>query len=83
MEGSQFKDMFDAAKWNLVPLACIIVSLTGITKIKQSAYESFGQTWFIVNGAIIHIFLDGLIGCLGNCPPLVRVYSVLDNRYKI
>lgn len=38
-------------------------------------------SWFLLNGAIIHIFMDGLIGVFKVCRPFQRHYAKLDKRY--
>ena len=66
--------------WFLVPLALIVVSLLGIKRKKMDSGEEFSHIWFIFNGSIIHLFLDGLIGGLKYCPPLANVYGLIDLR---
>eukprot|EP00744_Colponema_vietnamica_P009242 GILI01013163.1.p1 GENE.GILI01013163.1~~GILI01013163.1.p1 ORF type:complete len:195 (+),score=39.51 GILI01013163.1:46-630(+) len=39
--------------------------------------------WFIFNGVLIHIFLDGLVGACQNVPYLFELYSHLDKRYPL
>jgi len=59
--------MIEVAKWFGLPLVLIIFSLLGLKRIKMTSREEFSFVWFIINGAIIHIFMDGLAGTLGFC----------------
>ena len=67
----------------MVPFFLILGSIYGIKRQKMNGKEEFTHVWYIMNGAIIHLFLDGLIGGLQYCPPLFKIYSKLDKRYTI
>lgn len=51
------------------------------SSIPLSARDQRLASWFLLNGAIIHIFMDGLIGVFKVCPPFQRHYATLDVRY--
>ncbi len=62
----------------------MILPFVGVKSSKAiSSSNEFSVVWFVVNGAIIHIFLDGMIGGLRLCDPLFNAYSYLDSRYII
>eukprot|EP01120_Amphizonella_sp_Union-15-10_P000291 TRINITY_DN10310_c0_g2_i1.p1 TRINITY_DN10310_c0_g2~~TRINITY_DN10310_c0_g2_i1.p1 ORF type:complete len:201 (-),score=7.81 TRINITY_DN10310_c0_g2_i1:36-638(-) len=74
-----------------LPILCIPLLLWGITiltsrpssKSRQiSRKERWVANWFLFNGSIIHIFLDGLVGLVGRVPFLNSMYSELDKRYS-
>ena len=48
---------------------------------KMTKEEEFSHVWFLVNGTLIHLFMDGLVGGMKWCEPLYNVYSTLDKRY--
>lgn len=82
--GLAFEDYFDevieVVKIHLFSLILIFVVLFTKKSVKQTSYESFAFYWYLFNGAIIHITWDGLIGALHYCDPVLRAYSLMDNR---
>ncbi|KAL4487084.1 hypothetical protein ABPG72_001536 [Tetrahymena utriculariae] len=78
-----FEEIFEVIKLHLLPLMLIFATIVVKKQVKMTAYEKFAFYWFLFNGAIIHITWDGFVGALHQCDPLVRVYSLMDNRYKV
>eukprot|EP01137_Pigoraptor_chileana_P035238 Opistho-2@28965 len=67
----------------LVPIVLTLGTLA--ISLPAKARLGFGGKlvafWFLFNGAIIHIFLDGLVGLVHRMPVLSELYNVLDKRY--
>jgi len=82
--GLNFEDhldeVFEVIKIHLLALILIFVVLMTKKQIKQTGYEQFAFYWYLFNGAIIHVTWDGLIGALHYCEPVIRAYSLMDNR---
>jgi cholestenol delta-isomerase len=51
-------------------------------KLKLNSDEEFSHVWFVTNGSIIHIFLDGMIGFFRLSTPLYSAYCLLDKRFN-
>jgi hypothetical protein len=47
------------------------ISISGTKrKIELTSSEKFSCYWFLVNGAIIHILMDGAVGAFNAFPPM-------------
>jgi cholestenol delta-isomerase len=64
-----------------VALFFLTVLITHIGSQKISFSDRVAGWWFLLNGVIIHMFLDGLVGYGGQVPVLYDQYCVLDGRY--
>eukprot|EP00455_Lapot_gusevi_P013417 TRINITY_DN16528_c0_g1_i2.p1 TRINITY_DN16528_c0_g1~~TRINITY_DN16528_c0_g1_i2.p1 ORF type:complete len:203 (+),score=55.39 TRINITY_DN16528_c0_g1_i2:68-676(+) len=69
----------------------VYTSLLGISSLasslplkkKLTTSQKWLAFWYLLNGVIIHTFLDGLIGWLALYPPLNQQYANLDSRYPL
>jgi hypothetical protein len=66
------ENLFEIIKWYSIPGVALIPGIVALGKnhLKMTSCEKFWYMWFLFNGALIHIFLDGLIGALGKCKPI-------------
>lgn len=75
----------DWTLWFMVACAVGTVLITrwvaGPNPVPLSNRDRLVASWFLMNGAVIHIFMDGLIGVYRLCPPFQRHYAKLDDRY--
>lgn len=68
------------AAWGLLLATVFVTKKMGKT-VKLSKGERMRARWYLLNGAIIHILLDGLVGAHKINPLMVRSYNRLDARY--
>jgi len=69
-----------------LPLLLWIVAIVTSKPSKEhplSQFDWWVSQWFLFNGTIIHILLDGLVGMVGRVPFLHSKYCELDKRYCI
>jgi cholestenol delta-isomerase len=68
-----------------VPIIIVIVTLAFSlppSRAFRSRRDKLVAAWYLFNGVIIHIFLDGLVGFAGFVPYLREKYWALDQRYQ-
>ena len=49
--------------------------------IKLTPKERFSAYWYVINGAIIHIMMDGAVGGFDCFQPLAYLYRHMDTRF--
>jgi len=64
-----------------VALTAVLLALSLPKRKKLSQRDHLVAGWYLFNGVIIHIFLDGLVGFGGQVPYLYEKYCELDKRY--
>ena len=66
---------------NLAWLAyTVLAAVVAGSASKLRASESLAAGWFLWNGAIIHLAMDGLVGGYHNWPLMDKSYRILDRR---
>ncbi len=79
----------DAIVWNFLldPAFLFCVFLLYVSRTawpsaqKLAPWEERMATWFLINGACFHVFMDGLCGGLGYGGELNKQYHKLDARF--
>merc|ERR1712000_795742 len=76
--------IYDVDPVVMVPLGLLILVLTASLpkSHRLSLRDSLVAFWYLFNGIIIHIFLDGLVGFARRVPFLFSLYCTLDKRYE-
>eukprot|EP00054_Salpingoeca_dolichothecata_P019712 m.122891 g.122891 ORF g.122891 m.122891 type:complete len:245 (+) comp23363_c0_seq1:81-815(+) len=63
-----------------VLLATILISIRKAKPVQP--WEIRSANWYLMNGTVIHILMDGLVGVFGKVPLIYRQYLVLDRRFQ-
>ncbi|EGR28324.1 hypothetical protein IMG5_178390 [Ichthyophthirius multifiliis] len=75
-------EIIEVLKVHIFPLILIFITLISRKQITQTKYESFSFYWYLFNGSIFHMTWSGFICGLRQCEPFLRVFILMDQRYK-
>ena len=71
------------APWVLFAFVLMLIpTIKKNKKLSLTSSEKFSCYWYLVNGSIIHIIMDGLVGVFHAYDPLDLLYKQMDTRFE-
>jgi hypothetical protein len=71
----------ETALWGLFLTTILFITFRKMKRHTMTTEEKYSFAWFLFNGILIHIFMDGIVGAAGFYEPLAVKYHRVDIRY--